>query len=210
MFELLVLLMVLQPSIDKFVDFDAWTIDRNQNGLQDLSVITINGIYRTTIIGTDNDEDGLLDSGLVDTDDDRKLNALWIDSNGDGKPTKHELEQIAIEIPFTDMPATIQTFKEEFYHITFWSVVYYSDNNKLLFIERFVDSNQDGVADSYKFISGVDNTKMLTMIDIDYDGKYNMICHKEECSNLNDSETISRANQSKFPTLKFKATKTNH
>jgi hypothetical protein len=210
MFELLVLLMVLQPSMDKFVDFDAWTVDRNQNGIPDLSVITINGIYRTTIIGTDNDEDGLLDSGLVDTDDDRKLDALWIDSNEDGRPTKHELEQIMIEIPFVDIPTTIQIFREEFYHTTFWSVVYYSDNGKLLFIERFVDSNQDEIADSYKFISGASNTKVLTMIDIDYNGTYNMICHKEECSNLNDSETISQAKQSEFPTLKFKTTKTNH
>ncbi len=219
MFELLVLLLVLQPSldtnVDTFVDSSSWNTDRNKNDVPDLSIITLDGIYHLVIIAFDNDEDGTLDTGFVDANDDGKLDHLWMDTNGDGKPTKEELEKMLIEIPFNSRLSHVKIFKEEFYHITIWSIIYYANNEKIAFVERFVDSNQDGEADVYKLISGEDSLKLITFVDLDFDGNYNMVCHKHECSTREDLESIPEEKQEEFPVLKFKKAiikeaKTNH
>lgn len=64
MFELLVLLLVLQLGIDTFVDSSYWTNDRNENKTPDISIIVLDGIYRITIVAFDNDEDGSIDAVL--------------------------------------------------------------------------------------------------------------------------------------------------
>lgn len=141
----------------------------------------------------------------MDFDNDRQLNKLWIDANGDGKPTKDELENLTVNIPFNSHPSYTKTFKEEFYHITIWSVVYYDSDAKISFIERFVDSNQDGKADVYKLISGQNNLKLITFVDLDYDDNYNMICHKHACSIKEDLESIPQEELiAEFPVLSFK------
>lgn len=216
MLELFVLLLSLPLNENAFVDFNSWSADRNENQVPDLTLVIIDGIYRLSIIAFDNDEDGLLDNGFVDSNNDRKLDKLWIDGNGDGKPEKHELEKLSAEILFDEDVSNIKVFKEKFYHTDFWSAVYSNYNNKLGFIERFVDSNQDGIADVYKLISGIDNTKLITLVDLDFDGNYNMICFEQDCSSKTDFEFIPQAKQSEFPAIHFKTSnsyikkETNH
>lgn len=206
MLELFVLLLSLPLNEDTFLDFTSWNADRNANQIDDLTLVIIDGIYRMSIIAFDNDEDGLLDNGFVDSDNDRKLDETWTDNNADGKPSKHELDKLPAEIPFDEDVSNVNVFKEEFYHTDFWSAVYTNHNNKLGFIERFVDSNNDGIADVYKLISGIDKTRLITLVDLDFDGNYNMMCFEQDCSSKTDFQFISQAKQSEFPAIHFKTT----